>query len=151
MKKMLIALFALAVVAPVLAQDAQGPPPAVEAAHNQVVRFLQLTEDQVLAWDEIYLIHRDAEQLLFEDIALVQADIEDLLAEPDPDPAALGELVLVRRDLGEQVADVHRMYHEDFLALLDEDQAGRLEFINRADDVQRIIPAFKHFELIPRR
>jgi len=35
--------------------------------------------------------------------------------------------------------------------LLDEDQMGRLVFINRADKVQPIIPAFKLFELIRRR
>lgn len=148
MKKTLIALLALAVVAPVFAQD--GPPPIVEAAHNQVVRFLQLSDEQIVAWDEIYLIHRDAERLLREDIAIVQAEIEALL-EGDPEPAELGELVLVRYDLGQQVAEVHQIYHEAFVALLDDEQAGRLGFIKRADDVQPIIPAFKHFELIPRR
>jgi len=42
MKKLLIALIALAVVAPVAAQE--EPPPIVEAAHNAVATFLQLTE-----------------------------------------------------------------------------------------------------------
>ena len=149
MKKVLIALFALAAVVPVFAQD--GPPPIAEAAHNQVVRFLQLTEDQIVAWDEIYLTHRDAERLLFEDIEQVQAEIDALLEQADPDPAELGELVLVRHDLGGQVAEVHQIYHESFVALLDDEQTGRLAFMKRADDVQPIIPAFKLFELIPRR
>ena len=35
--------------------------------------------------------------------------------------------------------------------LLDDEQFGRLGFIARADKVQPIIPAFKLFELIPRR
>lgn len=37
------------------------------------------------------------------------------------------------------------------MALLDEDQAKRLGFINRADKVRKIIPAFKLIELIGRR
>ena len=64
MKKVLIVLFALAVVSPALAQEGppEGPPPIAVAAHNQVAHFLNLTPDQVTAWDEMYIIHRDAEQ-----------------------------------------------------------------------------------------
>jgi len=46
---------------------------------------------------------------------------------------------------------VHLDYHGDFLLILDDAQVRKLRFIARADDVQKIIPAFKLFELIPRR
>ena len=59
--------------------------------------------------------------------------------------------MIERRQLGEALVEVHLIYHEAFLALLDDGQARRLRFIARADDVQRFIPAFKLFELIPRR
>ena len=52
---------------------------------------------------------------------------------------------------GEDLIEVHVVYHEDFVALLEENQIRKLYFIARADDVQRIIPAFKLFELIRRR
>jgi len=149
MKKLLIVLFALAVVAPVAAQE--GPPPIVEAAHNAVAVFLQLTEEQIVAWDEIYRIHRDAEQPLKEDIRAVQTEIDALFDAGDVDPAELGELVIERRELGEALIEVHLVYHEDFVTLLDESQVRRLRFIARADDVQKFIPAFKLFELIRRR
>ena len=149
MKKLLIVLFALAVVAPVAAQE--EPPPIVEAAHNAVAAFLQLTDEQIVAWDEIYRIHRDAEQPLKEDIRAVQADIDALFDAGDLDPAELGELVIERRELGEALIEVHLVYHEDFVALLDDSQVRRLRFIARADDVQKFIPAFKLFELIRRR
>jgi len=149
MKKLLIVLFALAMAAPVVAQE--EPPPIVEAAHNAVAMFLQLTDEQIVVWDEIYQIHRDAEQPLKEEIRAVQEEIDTLFEAGDPDPAEVGELFIQRRDLGEQLIDVHVVYHEDFVALLDESQVRRLRFIARADDVQKFIPAFKLFELIRRR
>ncbi len=152
MKKLLIAFLALVVVSPVLAQELGGePPPIVEASHNAVVAFLGLTPEQIAAWDEIYWIHRDAEQPLKEMIAEVQAMIDDLFEGGEPDPAEVGALFIERRDLGEQLLDVHLFYHEDFVALLEENQVRKLGFIARADDVQKIIPAFKLFELIRRR
>jgi Spy/CpxP family protein refolding chaperone len=149
MKKLLIVLFALAVVAPVAAQE--EPPPIVEASHNAVVAFLQLTDEQIVVWDEIYQIHRDAEQPLKEDIRGVQDEIDALFDAGNPDPAEVGELFIERRELGEALIEVHVVYHEDFVVLLDEDQVRRLRFIARADDVQKFIPAFKLFELIRRR
>ncbi len=149
MKKLLIVLFALAVVAPVAAQE--EPPPIVEAAHNAVAAFLQLTDEQIVVWDEIYQIHRDAEQPLKEDIRAVQDEIDALFDAGNPDPAEVGELFIERRELGEALIEVHVVYHEDFVVLLDEDQVRRLRFIARADDVQKFIPAFKLFELIRRR
>lgn len=153
MKKVLIVLFALAVVSPVFAQEdpADGPPPIVVAAHNQIVEFLQLTPDQVTAWDEMVLIHRDAEQLVREEIRILEAELRDLMDAGDPDPAAIGDLVLQIADLRAEVGEIHLIYHEDFMLLLDEDQTRRLEFIARADRVQPIIPAFRLFELIPKR
>jgi hypothetical protein len=149
MKKVLFALVALAIVMPAVAQE--GPPPIVEASHNAVVAFLKLTPEQVTAWDEVYRIHRDAEQLIKEDLADVQEAIELLFEAGDPDPAEVGARFIERRVLGEDLIEVHVVYHEDFVALLEENQIRKLHFIARADDVQRIIPAFKLFELIRRR
>jgi hypothetical protein len=152
MRKALIVLVALAVVSPVLAQEPlDEPPPIVEASHNAVVAFLDLTPEQVTAWDEIYQIHRDAEQPIQEDIREVQEAIDALFEAGEPDPTEVGGLFIERRVLGEELIDVHVVYHEAFVALLDLNQAHRLGFIARADDVQRIIPAFKLFELIRRR
>ncbi|MBW2423375.1 MAG: hypothetical protein JRG86_03965 [Deltaproteobacteria bacterium] len=149
MRKILIALIAVALATPVFAQE--EPPPIVEASHNAVVNFLKLTEDQVVAWDEMYWDHRDAEEPIKEEIADVQEQLEALFELEDPDPVEVGNLTIARRNLGEDLLDVHLAYHEAFVALLDEGQVRRLRFIARADDVQKFIPAFKLFELIPRR
>jgi hypothetical protein len=150
MKRALLTLILLALAMPVAAQET-GPPPIAEAAHNRVAAFLQLSEGQIAEWDLIYQIHRQAEQPLKDDIAAVQEEIDALFEGGTPDPALLGELVIERHDLGEALFEVHRVYHEDFVDLLDEDQQRRLRFIARADDAQQFIPAFKLFELIPRR
>ena len=149
MKRILIALIAVAFVTPVFAQE--EPPPIVEASHNAVVVFLRLSPEQVEAWHVIYQIHREKEQPLQEKIAEVQVEIDALLETVDPDPAEVGALFITRRDLAEQLLEVHLVYHEDFVLLLDENQTRKLRFMARADDAQKFIPAFKLFELIPRR
>ncbi len=150
MKRLFLAVILVAFVAPAAAQEME-PPPIAEAAHNGVVAFLQLTPEQVVAWDEIYWIHRDAEKPIKEDIRAVQEDVDALFEAGDPDPATLGNLMIERRELGEDLIQVHVIYHEAFVALLDETQLRRLKFIARADHVQKLIPAFKLFELIRRR
>lgn len=150
MKKFLIAVMTLCVVAPLAAQEME-PPPIFEAAHNRVTVFLQLTDEQIAAWDVMYRIHREAEQPLQNEAAAVQAEIDALFEAGDLDAAGIGELVIRRHGLGEALVGVHLVYHEDFIALLDPAQVKRLNFIARADDVQQIIPAFKLFELIPKR
>ena len=153
MKKVLIILFALAVVSPVLAQEGppEGPPPIAIAAHNQVIAFLDLDENQIAAWDEMYLIHRDAEQPVKEEMRVLEAELKEMIDAGDADPAAVGDLVLQIAELRAELHQIHMIYHEDFMTLLDEDQGRRLGFIARADRVQPIIPAFKLFELIRRR
>lgn len=150
MKKFLIAVLVLCVVMPLAAQEVE-PPPIVEAARNQVARFLQLSDEQIASWDVIYQVHRDAEQPLQEALRALQEEIDALFESGAPDPAELGALMIERHALAEALHDVHVVYHEEFVALLDESQARRLGFIARADDVQQVIPAFKLFELIPRR
>ena len=149
MKRFLMALVAVALVTPVFAQE--EPPPIVEASHNAVVAFLQLTPEQVEDWHLIYQIHRDLEQPLQMAIAEVQAAIDELLEAEAPNPTQIGELFIQRRDLTEELVQVHLTYHADFVLILDDAQARKLRFITRADDVQKFIPAFKLFELIPRR
>jgi hypothetical protein len=149
MKKILMAMVTLAVVAPVFAQE--EPPPIVEASHNAVVAFLELSAEQVEDWDLIYWVHREAERPLQEEIRAIQEEIDALFEMGNPDPTDIGSLFIERRVVTKQLVQVHVAYHQDFLLILDDAQARKLRFIARADDVQQIIPAFKLFELIPRR
>ncbi len=152
MKKLLITLFVLAIASPVLAQETEvEPPPIVVVSHNAVVAFLELTPEQVENWNEIYRIHRDAEAPLKEAIREIQEEIDALFEAGAPDPAEIGVKFIQRRALTDELVHVHVVYHEDFVAMLDDTQLRRLRLVARADDVQKFIPAFKLFELIPRR
>ena len=153
MKRMLLSALILAVAVPVAAQIQEPSDlthPAMDAAHHAVANFLALDQNQVESWDILWADHRAAEEPLRQQIADVQTLIEDLFASGAPDPTELGLLMIERRDLGEALIDVHVIYVEDFQALLDEEQAGRLREIRIADKIQRWIPAFKAFELVKR-
>jgi len=150
MKKHLVIsvlMICLAGISPLVAQEAH---PGMDAARNAVGRFLQLDEEQLAAWDQLWIEHREAMASISEDIADVQEQIEELFAQEEPDPTALGELMIQRHDLGGQMAEAVRAYNDAFAQLLDEDQAQRLDFIRNAHRAAKFIPAFQAFELIRR-
>lgn len=146
MKRLLIGLMMLAAALPVMAQEG----PIGEGAQEIVIRYLQLTPDQVAAWDQLIADFEADAQPLREAIDQVQAEIEELFATGDPDPFELGELVIERRGLVEQLAQVRETYVFGFESLLDEQQATKLNVIRRADRVEPLIPAFRVYGLLPR-
>jgi hypothetical protein len=140
--------------APALAQDGPIPGPGDEAclpgaAQRVIAEFLQLTGDQVTAWDVLIDERNAAAEPLRDQLADVDAQIQDLLAGDDPDPYAVGDLVILRRDLAEQLAQVQRTYVEGFDALLTEEQQGQYHFIRRAEQAQPLFPAFRTLGLLP--
>jgi hypothetical protein len=149
MKRALLAMMILAVCLPLAAQDSPDPGPG--RAQSMIIDFLSLSPEQVAAWEEAFEAHRTAEQPIQESAAQVQAELDELFALTDPDPFEVGELVLERRQLGEDLIEVHRLYVEDFVSLLDEDQAKRYGFIRRAEQAQPLIPAFRLAQLLPPR
>lgn len=152
---MTLVLATLAV--PCLAQEGPIPGPAGPedeaclpgAAQRVIAAFLQLTDDQVAAWDGLIADRNAAAEPLATEIAAVDAEIQALLAGEDPDPYQVGDLVIQRRDLAEQLAEVHRIYVEGFEALLTEDQLAQYHFIRRAERSEPIFPAFRTLGLLP--
>lgn len=144
----------VAVAVPSAAQAPPGPTPGDDlclpgAAQNVVVRFLELSADQVAQWDLLIDEREQAAAPLRGAIAAVQQQLDDLLAGEDPDPAAVGELVIERHDLGEQLADVQRTYVAGFEALLDEEQLAQYRFLQRAERAEPLFPAFRMVNLLP--
>ena len=153
MKRLLLSVLFLTLATPVIAQE--KPPegdlgPIANGAHQMVIEFLQLDPDQVAAWDVLWADHVAAAEPILQQIADVQALIEDQFASGAPEPTELGLLMIDRRTLGEALADVLKVYVEGFDFLLDEEQAGRLHQIRVADRIQVFIPAFKVFSLVKR-
>jgi len=153
MKRLFLPILLLALAMPTAAQEKppeQDPGPILNGARHLVIEFLKLDENQAAAWEVLWADHRAAEEPILQQIADVQAMIEDLFAGGAPDPTELGLLMIDRRALGEFLADVHRVYVEGFEFLLDEEQARRLREIRIAERIQRFIPAFKAFDLVRR-
>ncbi len=147
MKRVLIVLAILALALPAAAQTPdpnQGPGPAEQI----VVHFLQLTPEQVDAWHGVAMARQEAAAPLQDAIADVQAQLDALFAEEEPDATEVGELVLERRDLGGQLAEVDRTYVEAFEALLEETQMDRLSLVRGAAAVEDVIPAFQKVGLV---
>lgn len=147
MKRLLIGMIVLAVAIPAVAQES----PLGDVAKDRIVNFLELTPDQVAAWDLLIAESQAAAEPLREAIRAVQAEINALFEGGDPDPATLGALVIERHDLGEELALVHRDYVDGFEAMLDETQGNKLMFVRRAARAQPLIPAFRAFRLLPPR
>ena len=148
MKRLLLPLVALAFAVPGAAQETPPPGPFVDEAVRIVAAFLQLDREQVDAWILLGQDREAAARPLRQAADLVNAELQDLLASPDPDAAAVGVLVIERRNLGDQLAEVQRLYVEGFEALLDEDQSDRLGFIRRAARARPVIPAFERLGLL---
>jgi Spy/CpxP family protein refolding chaperone len=144
----------LALAAPVAAQGPPEPPPPGDlclpgAAQHVVAEFLNLTDEQLAVWDVLIDQREQAAGPLRDAIAAVQQQLDDLLAGEDPDPLAVGELTIERRDLGEQLADVHRAYVAGFEGLLDAGQLPQYRFIQRAERAEPLFPAFRMVGLLP--
>jgi len=153
MKRLVLSIMMLALAAPLMAQEKPSetePGPIMDGARHLVIEFLELDADQIASWEILWVDHRTAEEPLHQQIASVQAMIEDQFASGAPDPTELGLLMIERRDLGEALIDVHVVYLEGFEFLLDEEQARRLREIRIAERIQGFIPAFKAFQLVKR-
>ena len=164
-RTLLVAAVVLALAVPALAQQGQGQGrgpvagtpmagvPAGDAdgsrARAAVIEFLGLTEEQVAAWDALLETRKATVEPLREQLQAVEEDLAELLQGENPDPAAVGTLVLQARALREQIAAANQAYLDGFEALLTPEQATRLTLLRRAERAQPLFPAFRLFGLLP--
>lgn len=145
MKRAVLVLMMVCLAAPLLAQaDAPEAPKAREA----VARFLQLTPDQMEEWNGLLAARQALVQPLREELRDVEGELKELLDGDNPDPTAIGTLVLEGKALREAIGDANRDYVEGFEAMLTEEQRGRLTAIRRAERLQPLFPAFRLFGLL---
>lgn len=157
MRRALIIASAVTALASALPSAAQAPPGTAGtedlclpgAAQHRVAVFLELTDDQVAAWDVLIDDLESAASPVRDAIAAIQQQLDDLLAGSDPDPILVGGLVIQRHDLGQQLADIERSYVEGFESVLDDSQLGRYRFIRRAERAEPLFPAFRMLALLP--
>jgi Spy/CpxP family protein refolding chaperone len=166
MKKWLLLIVVVAMVAvPALAGDqmtarvveqsmtfdvanAEGEPPVHPRAKEAIVEFLALTQEQVAQWDALLAAREEAVAPLREQLRATEEQLKELLQSENPDPGAVGTLVLSGKTLREGIAAAHKNYVVAFEGLLTPEQKGRLGAIRRAARLAPLVPAFGAFGLV---
>jgi len=126
-----------------------GQPPEHPRAKEAVTGFLALTADQVAQWDALLAAREAAVTPLREQLKSTEDQLRELLNGDNPDPNAVGTLVISGKTLREGIQAAHRTYVEAFEAMLTQEQKGRLGSIRRAARLASLVPAFGVFGLLP--
>ncbi len=162
-RTLLVVAVVLALAVPALAQQGQGRGPRPEIpmagvqageldgsrAREAVIKFLELTPEQVTAWDALLETRKTLVEPLRDQLQAVEEDLHELLQTETPDPAAVGALVLQGKALREQIRAANQAYVDGFEALLTAEQAAKLALLRRAERAQPLFPAFRLFGLLP--
>lgn len=137
MKRFALMVCVLLVCSPIFAQQPQPDPVTI------VTHVLELSDDQVTAWSRILHDREAAIQPIARQAGARQEAIGKALADPNPDPVAIGNAFIEMRKLQEQMGVVNAQAATEFQHLLNEDQLQRLEGIRGAAGICQIVPAFQ--------
>jgi Spy/CpxP family protein refolding chaperone len=118
---------------------AAGMPPGAHFAMHRLVQQLNLTDAQKAAAKQLFQdlkakaapVHQAQQQL--------HAQIEAALAAPNPDAAAIGQLVISMHQNRAQLKPVMDAFQQQFQALLNPDQQAKYKQLLAAH------PFFRHF------
>jgi hypothetical protein len=123
-----------------------------EHAKTAIIEYLELSDAQIDAWDALIDDTTALAEPLRDRVREIDDELEALFASEDPPADVVGELVIERHDLIEELIRIHRHYVDQFEhVILTEDQHRRYHLVRAAARVQRLIPAFRLFALIPPR
>ena len=147
MRKALLIVVLLALALPALGEEGA----IAETPRDAVIRFLALTPDQAATWDALVAAREQAVPPLRAQLQGVEEQVKALLAQPSPDPAAVGSLVIQAAGVRRQLDAARDAYVGGFEAMLAADQLARLNFMRRAEKVGPLIPAFRIAWLLPGR
>lgn len=143
--------------APALADPGNGkgnPPPqdgGRRGAIEVVAHVLELSPEQMEAWRGILQATRDAIQPLGEQVRTKEQALRDLVGSTNPDPAAIGALVLEIKALREQIRALEEGSTTSFLALLTPEQTAKIAEVDAAARLCPVVPAFADLHLIDPR
>lgn len=144
MKKALVSLLTIIALAPVLRATEDPVPPPIAV----VTSVLQLSEDQVQALVQMVQTREAAVRPIAEAVQKDRQALETLLATADPDPTAVGALILKIRAGERQASDAVQKATLEFAATLTPEQNERLQFLTQVSNVAPVLPAFKAVGLI---
>ena len=143
MKRMLIVLSIACATFLARAQDPQMPPaPAIVAG------FLGFTDAQGTKFGQLLGALQTSVGPLQQQMVVQQKALESVLSADQPDPAAVGRLVLTVRALQKQVGQAFQSYHDGFLAMLTQDQREKTQAVMGAAQLLPAVRAFAEVHLI---
>ncbi|GEM_PF-1459508 len=123
-----------------------SPPPDRRAA---VVRaFLRLNDDQFESFLRLLRARAETIDPLRRAWAEQTRELGRLLRAPDPDPIAVGSVVLTIRSTRQQIADAEDTFRSGFMDILTEEQRRRLAGLERFIENRLAAPAFLSLGLI---
>lgn len=131
----LIAALALALLSlPALfAQRGAGARPEGKAGrHGRMAEYLQLTEQQQASARQLYQQLREQTQPLREEQKALREQLRTALAAANPDPTAVGRLVIDIHAKREQMKAAREQMHKSFAALLTPEQRQKYEALQDA-------------------
>jgi hypothetical protein len=135
MKRFALTVCVLLFALPIFAQQ---PDPVSVVAH-----VLELSGDQITAWGTILHTREAAMQPIAQQAQAKQEVIGHALADPNPDPVAIGNAFIELHKLQDQIGVINATAATDFQHLLSDDQAQRLDGIRGAAGVCPIVPALQ--------
>lgn len=129
---------------------AQEPAPDQEPSPIQIVaRFLQLSDDQLHQFETLLNQRRDTFRAIAEQIRPLEDQLRHLLNSDNPDPAAVGRMVLQIHGLQQQIHQAQENFLTAFRNLLNDDQKVRVAGVQRAARLVPVIGAFARLGLLP--
>ena len=115
-------------------RGARGP---ALLAPRFLVRYLELSEQQVEETKALFEAHRDAVRPLHRELRDLHRELRGLLEGEDPDASAVGELVLEGKVLKDELRTSREVFHGDLRALLTTDQQKRWDILLEIVEILR--------------
>ncbi len=130
MKKYIVAIAAITLMTGIaFAQAGPQHPPRPQAV---LAHYLQLTPDQITAWQQIEKDTAAAVKPLAQNERDLQKQVKTALEAPNPDPLAVGKLVVSADALREQIKGLRDAAKSKRLALLTADQKTKFDAFQAA-------------------
>jgi Spy/CpxP family protein refolding chaperone len=95
-----------------------------------MIGFLELTDDQVAAWENIQAGNRAAREQAMTQMRSIREEIHAQLQGGSPDAATLGNLMIESHELGLQARAVREAARQDFSELLTGQQQDKFNLVN---------------------
>lgn len=115
---------------------------------RMVAEYLELTPEQGEAWRALMEGLKVQQQALADQLRPLEEQLRTALQAAEPDPAAIGALVLQIHTLRDQTQANEEAYRAAFETLLNEAQKQKLYVLRAASELAPLFPAFRDTRLI---